>query len=264
MLDFAKKMIDLNEMTTKQFGKKRGDIFFSKLMNLSLFIVRMDGIIQELDLYKSIYVDSIFSLTEKFYESNFKNNLTDDEEKLMEGVYGIIGKPNHNFSDEITLLFYVGLYHKIENYENEILQFYNLMNETKFKDLKNIGIDTAIKKNLFEDRDRIRLISNSIKHNNYYPKNELLKFYPYLKADKKISLNDFNPFEDMELIKGYIKYFNLLITFKNLISKHEKLNSIIGKETTIEFENYFNDFMKDESYKDENSKYLYFNQIHKS
>ena len=52
-------------------------------------------------------------------ELNFKKEQTEAEKELMKEVYKIIGEPNHNFSDEITLLFYVGLYHKIENYENE-------------------------------------------------------------------------------------------------------------------------------------------------
>lgn len=257
ILDFAKKMIDLNEVFIKQFGEKNGDIFFRNLMNTLLFGNRTKSILHELDLYKNIYVDSIFSLTEKFYESNFKKEQTEDEKELMKGVYEIIGNPSHKFSDEITLLFYVGLYHKIENYENEILNFYNIINETNFKELKSIGIDIANKKNLFEDRDRIRLISNSIKHNNYYPKKELLKFYPYLKADQKISLQNFKPFEDIELIKDYINYFNLLVTLKNFSTKYEKLNLILEKESSIEFKNYFNELIKDESYKDENNKYTY-------
>ena len=257
ILDFAKKLIDLNEASVKQFGKKNGDIFFRDVMNLSLFVNRTKWILQELDLYKSIYIDSIFSLTEKFYESNFKKELNESEKELMEAVNEIIGKPNHNFSDEITLLFYVGLYHKIENYENEILQFYNILNKTNFKELKSIGIDIATKKNLFEDRDRIRLISNSIKHNNYYPKKELLKFYPYLKVDQKISLHDFKPSEDIELIKTYIIFFNFLIIFKNCSNKYEKLNLILGVESSIEFEKHFNELIKDESYKDENNKSTY-------
>lgn len=257
ILDFAKKMINLNEASIKQFGQKKGEEFFKSLIDNLLFVIRTKEMLQELDLFKSIYVDSIFNLTEKFYETNFKKELNKAEKELMEAVNEIIGKPNHNFSDEITLLFYVGLYHKIENYENEILQFYNILNETNFKELKSIGIDIANKKNLFEDRDRIRLISNSIKHNNYYPKKELLKFYPYLKVDQKISLRDFKPFEDIELIKDYINYFNLLIAFKNFTSKYEKLKLILGEESSIEFEKHFDELIKDESYKDENNKSTY-------
>ncbi len=257
ILDFTKRMIELNKASNKQFGKKNGEIFFKSLMNNLLLINRTNQILQELDLFKNIFVDSIFSLTRDYYELNFKKEQTEAEKELMKEVYKIIGEPNHNFSDEITLLFYVGLYHKIENYENEILQFYNTLNETNHKELKSIGIDIPNKKKLFNDRDRLRLISNSIKHNNYYPKKELIKFYPYLKVDQKISLLDFKPIEDIELIKAYIQYFNLLIILKNFTSKYEKLKPILGEENFEEFEKIFCDLIRDESYKDENSKSTY-------
>jgi hypothetical protein len=254
VLDFTKRMIELNKASIKQFGEKNGEKLFKSLMNNLLFVGRTKQILQELDLFKNIYVDSIFSLTRDFYELNFKKEQTEAEKELMKEVHKIIGEPNHNFSDEITLLFYVGLYHKIENYENEILQCYNTLNETNYKELKSIGIDIPNKKKLFEDRDRLRLISNSIKHNNYYPKKELIKFYPYLKVDQKISLVDFKPIEDIELTKAYINYFNLLIILKNFTSKYEKLKSILGEENSVEFEKYFDDLIRDESYKDENDK----------
>ncbi|ESU20202.1 hypothetical protein FEDK69T_30160 [Flavobacterium enshiense DK69] len=260
ILDFAKKLIDLKETSVKQFGEIVGEEFFSGLLIKIQFQIRTTQIIQELDLFKNLYVDSIFSITEKFYELNFKKEQTENEKELMKGVYEIIGKPDHKFSDEITLLFYVGLYHKIENYENEILKFYNAINNTNFKELKSVGIDYINKKNLFEDRDRIRLICNSIKHNNYYPKKELLKFYPYLEIDKKISLINFNPIEDIELIKAYVHYFNMLVTLKMALTKYSNYNNIMGQESPNELESHFNELMKDKSYKDEDYKTTYLNK----
>lgn len=258
ILEIVNKLSDLHKAAISQFGKKYGEEFFDYLINTALFNLRTKEIIHELDLFKTLYDDSLFYIIEKFYDSKTKKEKSEIEKKFMSEVYKINGgAPTHTYSDEITLLFYVGLYHKIENYENEILQFYNDINKTNHKNLKSIGINIAEKKNLFEDRDRIRLICNSIKHNNYYPKKELLKYYPYLDLDKKISLNNFNPNEDIELIKIYINYFNMLITFSTVISTSSQLNQLKELKGFKELKIHFTEITENISYKNDKQKLSY-------
>ena len=231
------------------FGEKEGEESFKSYLNLIAFALRLKTIQVELDLYEKIYIDEIFPRTEKHYKTHLKTEYNSREKGIAKEVNDVMGNQNHKLSDEVTLLFYVGLYHKIENYESEILNHYNIINNTNFKELEKVGVDTYGKKKLFEDRNRIRLISNSIKHNQFYPKKELLKYYPNLRIDDKISLTDFNPKEDIFLIKSFVAYFNLLISMKTTIIANEK---VFGKN--IDLEKHFLELTKDQSQKDESYK----------
>lgn len=255
----AKIVIELSkidESVTKHYGRKEGDKIFTFILNSLQLQLKTKAILFELDNLIELYSNHLFSITEEFYKTKYKKSAERKDKEILDIANKINGNPKHKISDEITLLFYVGLYHKIENYENEILEFYNLLNESNYKTLKSIGIDIPNKKNLFADRDRIRIICNSIKHNNYYPKKELLKYYSYLSIDKKISLEDLNPKEDLELVKNYIKYFNFLIAIKNALSKLEILKGANGSfpNELFELTENFEELLKDEEYKDE--KYL--------
>lgn len=249
---FLSKYIEINKNYIELYGEKDGEIAFKSFTNLIGFLMKMKSIKSELELYEKIYINEIFPTTEKYYETNQKREYSNDEKEIMKVVHDIVESPKHKLSDEVTLLFYVGLYHKIENYESEILNHYNIINHTNFKNLNKIGIDTHNKKQLFADLDRIRLITNSIKHNQFYPKKELLKYYPNLKLDKKISLDDFNPKEDIFLVQSFVSYFNLLISVKNKITINEK---IFGKN--IDLEKSFLELTKDESIKREAYKNSY-------
>jgi hypothetical protein len=253
LAEFIVKLEKIRKTTIKNFGENTGESFFNYLLNTIQLQFKTKTIIYELDNLLELYTGKIFQITEEFYLDKYKKDYDENDIEILEVVNSINGNPQHSISDEVTLLFYVGLYHKIENYENEILDFYNLLNETKFKTLKSIGLDVPNKKQLFSDRNRIRLICNSIKHNNYFPKNELLNYYPYLSIDKKISLKNFEPKEDLELVKNYIKYFNFLMVFKLAISKNNALKTAIN-DSSIELEEYFEIFTKDENYKD--NKYI--------
>ncbi|MBI6120544.1 hypothetical protein [Salegentibacter maritimus] len=223
LIKFLSDYIKLEKELTDKFGEEIGQKIFESLTELVQLKIRTKSIIFELDLFKEIYIDKIFSVTENFYSSKLKKKHTPAEKELLDVVNEVLEKPKHSLSDEITLLFYVGLYHKIENYENEILGHYNILNRTNYKDLEKIGIDTKNKKKLFQDRDRLRLISNSIKHNRLFPKKELLKYYPYLRQDQKLSIKDFNPTEDIILVQSFIHFFNFLISTRILMETKKEL-----------------------------------------
>ncbi|NKI28196.1 hypothetical protein HCG49_16705 [Arenibacter sp. 6A1] len=241
LVDFFSDYINIEKKLIEKLGKENGESVFKSFTNILLFKVRTKLIISELDLYKELYMDQIFPSTINFYKSKLNEDYSENEKKLIKKFKN----PKHQLPDEITLLFYVGLYHKIENYETEILEHYNRINKTNIKELYKIGIDTKNKKKLFEDRDRLRLISNSIKHNRFFPKRELIKYYPNLNINEKISLDDLNPEEDVLLVKSFIRFFNLLIIMKSTISLNETL-----KENTV-LEKYFIELTKDENPKDE-------------
>lgn len=252
LTSFLLKSKEIRKTYIDLYGEEKGEESFISFLNLIAFVSKMKAIQFELDLYEKIYIDEIFPITEKHYKTNLKTEYNSGEKEIIKVVNEIIGNPKHKLSDEVTLLFYVGLYHKIENYESEILKHYNIINHTNFKQLEKIGVDTYNKKKLFEDRNRLRLISNSIKHNQFYPKKELLKYYPNLKIDKKISLTDFNPEEDIFLVKSFVTYFNLLICMKNSIIANEK---VFGKN--IDLEKIFLELTKDENPKEEDFKDSY-------
>jgi hypothetical protein len=148
------------------------------------------------------------------------------------------------------LLAYVGLYHKLENYENSILNHYNEFAKTNHKELKDIGIDFN-KKKLFNDRDRIRLLCNSIKHNDCLPKKELLNYYPYLAIDKKLNISLLNFEADIELIVAYTYLFNNLISIRLLQIFHQSTQTDFpdSEEFRKDINSLFEELTKDESYK---------------
>ncbi|WP_299001321.1 hypothetical protein [uncultured Tenacibaculum sp.] len=252
LIKIVSEYIKINKDFVEKYGKEKGERLFKTFSDLLQFSLRVKTIQNELDLYADLYLKNIFPTTENYYTSKFKKQYTEGEKELLKEINKILENPKYKLSDEITLLFYVGLYHKIENYEAEILNHFNTINKTNFKDFKKIGIDTYGKKKLFEDRDRLRLISNSIKHNRFYPKKELLKYYPNLDINKKISLSDFNPKEDIYLVKSLISFFNLLVTMKSVITITE---SLFGKN--IELEKIFLELTKDINPKEEKFKHSY-------
>lgn len=254
--DTITELQQLLESTKNYYGETEGESIFEFILSITQIKIRTKTIIFELDNLFELYNTKIFNATEDFYSTKYNAKYNGNPIKLTDVIKKVSRDQIHFIADEVTLLFYVGLYHKIENYENEILDFYNRLNETKFKTLKSIGLDIHNKKKLFTDRDRIRIICNSIKHNNLYPKKELLKFYPYLSSEQKLSLKNFNPQADVELIKDYVKYFNVLIVLKCMLSATKNLEEYFD-EYADKFEEYLENFLEDENYKDENHKLTY-------
>ncbi len=255
LVETISKYIKLRNNYVDLYGEKTGNAIgdiFSKVLS---FTIKIKSIEYELDLYAELYLDNIFLTTDNFYKSKLKKEYNEIDKKLIKEVNKILENPKHKLSDEITLLFYVGLYHKIENYEMEILNHFNTINGTNYKELYKIGIDTQKKKKLFADRDRLRLISNSIKHNQFFPKKELLKYYPSLDINKKISLSNFNPKEDILLVKHSIQFFNFLVLMKSTITSNKAL---FGENK--ELEKPFLELTKDISLKKREFKHTYLNK----
>lgn len=200
-------------------GEEENNSIIKNMENLLQLDLHAKSIITDLEFLKEVYLENIFDLAKQKYNEKLENSSLF---KKLECLKSKNLNNKHNLTDEISLLFYVGLYHKIENYESEILQDFNSVNKTNFKDISKIDIDAQKNKKIFKTRNRLRLISNSIKHNHFYPKNELLEYYPYFRTDTKITLNDFNPDVDFRLVKSYILLLNSLIIIKSIIFSIDK------------------------------------------
>lgn len=234
--EFVKKFKEIREFHIEKFGEES----FSDFAEILLLRLNTIKISKEIEFLGEFYINEQFKNSKVFYENCYKVDA--EEANILNNQNSII--------DELNLQFYVIINHKLENYENEILTAINLHTKKRFKNLKDYDLDVHEKKQLFNDRDRIRLIANSIKHNNFYPKITLQKYYPHLKIDQKLMLKDFNPRNDLELIKHHLNYFNLLVF--SLLIKY----SIIELQTfNIEFDteiiNIIEKLFADENYKSE-------------
>ncbi|MDO6738578.1 hypothetical protein [Wenyingzhuangia sp. 2_MG-2023] len=215
------------ELINQKYDKKVAESISKNIEDLFCLNIHANSIISDIELFKEIYIEKIFNIAEFKYNEKLKNSKLFSKLEILKAEIEHPENRKHNLIDEISLLFYVGIYHKIENYEIEILQQFN---NTNFKDLYKLGIDIHQNKKIFITRNRLRLITNSIKHNRFYPKKELLEYYPYLNVNTKITLNDFNPEMDYRLAKSYILLLNSLIIKRSLIIT---LNNLQNKENLI-------------------------------
>jgi hypothetical protein len=210
--------------TINFFGDKEGIDFFENFMKpVILLKAEMKLIKYDLDHYSKTFTNIILPETQKF---NKKLLQLHNEKELF---YSMTESSKNN---EILSLAYMGLYHKVENYENRILWNYNTITESNKKELEAIGID-IYNENIFKERNRIRLICNSIKHNNCFPKKGLIKYYPDLEINKQLDLTKLEFNQDIELIKEFVNTFNILVLSKLV---EQSLEEVIDIES-IEISN---------------------------
>ena len=201
----SKLLESIKAETIDSFGEKEGIEFFESFLKpLVLLKVEMKLIKLDLKHFSEIFIKIILPETQKF-----NKNLSQlyNEEELFDSI------TESSKNNEILSLAYIGLYHKIENYENRILWNYNTITQSNKNNLSEIGINIQ-NKNVYEQRNRIRLICNSIKHNNCFPKKGLIEYYPNLDLNKQFDLTKIDFKDDIELINDFVNIFNLLILSK--------------------------------------------------
>ncbi|WP_370425282.1 hypothetical protein [Tenacibaculum dicentrarchi] len=201
----SKLLESIKAETIDYFGEEKGIDFFENFLKpVTLLKAEMKLIKFDLKHFSKTFVKIILPETKKFNRnlSKFYN-----EEKLFNSM------TESSKNNEILSLAYMGLYHKIENYENRILWNYNIITQSNKKKIEEIGINIQ-NKEVFKERNRIRLICNSIKHNNCFPKKGLIEYYPDLDLNKQFDLTKIEFKDDIELINDFINVYNLLILSK--------------------------------------------------
>ena len=211
----SKLLQSLRTETIDHFGEKEGGEFFDEFIKPVILLKSEMRLIKlDLDHFSDTFTKIIIPETRKF-----NRNLS----KLKDELFHSMTESSKN--NEILSLAYMGLYHKIENYENRILWNYNSNTDSNKKTIEEIGI-TIDSQNLFKERNRIRLICNSIKHNDCFPKKGLLEYYQNLDLNKKFDLTQLNFMDDIKLIKEFIKTFNILILCKIVEHSIDQIQNI--------------------------------------
>jgi hypothetical protein len=103
----------------------------------------------------------------------------------------------------------------------------------------------------------IWLICNCIKHNDAYPKNELLQYYPEMDTKAKISNSHLNFEEDISLIILYVNHYNLLILLKLTESFLNEFEAADFPDIRTNVTKLIEELSKDESYKDPQLENIY-------
>ena len=251
MKDINESINDLNDSIINVFGEEEGNKLFQETIFPTLkFRIDAKAIKDDIASYKVLFMNVIIPQSRQFYIDSLK----------LESTLSSIDKEYISIKEnEILQLAYVGLYHKIENYENKILIRFNELSGTNYKSLDKIGIDHS-KKELFNDRDRIRLICNSIKHNDSYPKKQLLTYYPEMELKMKISNNHLNFEKDIDHILAYVLFFNMFISVKILEVHLRKIDLLYFQILKNETNNFLDFLSIVESYKDPKFERAYLNK----
>jgi hypothetical protein len=125
---------------------------------------------------------------------------------------------------EFINLFYVGLYHKLENFENDMVAYVNSETNSNYKDVSDLEIN--FDSDFFDFRNKFRLIANSIKHNDGLPKNGLSKYINQLDLNKKIELNNETLLKDTYELENYL---SRIFSFMYLSTALKHLENLLPK-----------------------------------
>lgn len=154
-------------------------------------------IISDITVYIDFVQKAILPAIDKL-EQNYFETLNNDIYK----IYLTNGKKLENQSNSFVNLFYIGLYHKLENFENEMVAYVNSETNSSYKEISDLDID--FRSDFFDFRNKFRLIANSIKHNDSYPKNGLTKYFPKIDLTEKLVLNNENLLKDIYELENYL------------------------------------------------------------
>lgn len=195
-------LVDLKNEFITLLGNDQGlDFFEHVVMPIILLKGEMQLMQYDLDHYSNMFINTIIPQTEKFNKQLLRQY---NDRELFDSF------TERAKNNEILSLAYMGLYHKIENYQHRIIQNYNSITGSSKKDLTSIEID--INNDIdFEQLDRLRLICNSIKHNNLYPKKGLKKYYQSIDLNTQLDLRNFDFSGDVLLMKEIVANINISV-----------------------------------------------------
>lgn len=134
------------------------------------------------------------------------------------------------YKRQFIQLAYIGLYHKTENAEKELLEHLNSALGSRYNDLSDINFDNR-NKDIFDARDRLRVVANCFKHNQGIANSQVCRYYAKCTINKPIILNFVDFKKDIGDIKKYHKQLSLFLTLFSQRKSVEKLLSTNFFET---------------------------------
>ena len=193
--ELTEKGRDIKEFFTAFLEMKDDIYFFSTLKKIRIELKEFESLI--LDILKPVidYQTKIAKEENSYLPSKILKRKDNNEPVTLPGY-------RDEYKRQFMFIAYMGLYHKIENAEKEILRHYNKAQKTNKKDLSEIEFENTDKV-LFKARDRIRVVANCFKHNIAIANKQVCSYYPSQMIDKEIHLgfDDFK--EDMDDIRSY-------------------------------------------------------------
>lgn len=207
---------------------------FLELKDSLIFFGTLKGIKKELNQYQDLILN-ILKPSIDLETKNAKRLYSFKPSKIL--IYTNTNKPVKlgGFRDihrqHFIELSYIGLYHKIENAEKELLEHLNKVLKSSYSDLSELNFDSK-DKFLFDSRDRLRVVANCFKHNMGEANQQVCNHYPKMIINNTLNLNFVDFKRDITAIK---KYYNQLRLFLTLFSQRKIVDNLLSQ-------NIFNDF----------------------
>ncbi len=176
-------------------------------------------IISDISVYIDFVQKAILPAIDKL-EHNYFETLNNDIYKKYLTSRNRLENQRNSFVN----LFYIGLYHKLENFENEMVAYVNSETNSSYKEVSDLDID--FKSDFFDFRNKFRLIANSIKHNDSFPKKGLTKYFPAIDLTKKLDLNNENLLKDIYELENYL---SRIFSFMYLKTALNHLTNLLPK-----------------------------------
>lgn len=143
------------------------------------------------------------------------------------------GKPLKNipsidtYKSQFIQMSYIGIFHKIENAEKELLKLMNKSLDSNYTDLKEI--DFAPEKNsFFIARDRLRVLANCMKHNQNLASSQVCSYYDKCTLNEPIQLDFRNLKKDLSDIK---KYYWTLASFLSAFASRKSTKDLLKNKS---------------------------------
>jgi hypothetical protein len=133
MNDLKKAILFLLLKAEKDLGEEVAYKLLDETV-LPIFKFKLDlkMMMEDIESFKKLFTEVIIPQSRQFYLDSLGSDEIELDEQYIEDK-----------ENEILQLAYVGLFHKIENYENRVLVRFNQISKTNHKRLKKIGIDLA-------------------------------------------------------------------------------------------------------------------------
>ena len=211
---------------------------FSQIPNFQL--IQEDENIKQMVssiIFRIAEVSSYKSLVSSYYIPATNRAIVESKNDLKQSKYrAILNDSVINFKEtlyETIRLFYVGLFHKFENYVNDVIQFSNMILLEEFEIESSIADWTGRfgfgMKNweLFNEVHKVNWIANCVKHKDGFPvKDNPPLCFKHLDKDNRIELTKDDFLQDSKnLIEFYPKYLQIIFMFvKHKIIKTELQN----------------------------------------
>jgi hypothetical protein len=207
----------ISDLKSQGRDVKKFKEFFLELKDSIYFLATLKRIEKELTEYQKLIL-KILKPSIDIQTKNAKSKYSFKPSKLLINKTTNSPVKLSGFRDfhrqQFIELSYIGLYHKIENAEKNLLGHLNKGLKTNYLDLSELNFDSR-DKIIFNSRDRLRVVANCFKHNMGKANQQVCNHYPKMIINQTIRLNFVDFKKDITEIRKYYKQLSVFLVLFN-------------------------------------------------